>query len=64
MTGSLDRQLEISTRKRALELGFEVTVVEDACRAVNVLAGDGERALEEMKEKGAKVTKSDEVIKG
>ena len=36
----------------ALREGFEVIVVEDAIRAVNVNHGDGERALEEMRERG------------
>jgi nicotinamidase/pyrazinamidase len=38
--------------------GFEVTVVTDAIRAVDVNPGDGERALEEMKEAGAKLARS------
>jgi nicotinamidase/pyrazinamidase len=42
----------------ALDLGFETTVIGDACRAVNVRAGDGARAIDDMVEKGAKVTTS------
>jgi nicotinamidase/pyrazinamidase len=37
----------------ARRLGLEVTVVEDAIRAVNVEPGDGERALETMRAAGA-----------
>jgi nicotinamidase/pyrazinamidase len=44
------------------KLGFDVTVVEDAIRAVDVEPGDGERALEEMREAGAGVATSDEVL--
>jgi nicotinamidase/pyrazinamidase len=46
----------------ALRLGFDTTVVADACRAVNVNAGDGERALEEMRSAGAHITTSEEII--
>jgi nicotinamidase/pyrazinamidase len=44
--------------------GFDVTVVEDAVRAVEVNEGDGERALRDMREAGAKVASSDEVLTG
>jgi nicotinamidase/pyrazinamidase len=37
----------------ALTAGFEVHVIEDATRAVNVTPGDGQRALEEMRTQGA-----------
>jgi nicotinamidase/pyrazinamidase len=37
----------------ALKLGFEVHVIRDGTRAVNVQPGDGDRALEEMSEAGA-----------
>jgi nicotinamidase/pyrazinamidase len=46
----------------ACELGFDTTVITDAIRAVNVDPGDGERALEEMKEAGARVATSDQVL--
>lgn len=39
----------------ALRLGFEVTVVRDAIRAVNLTKGDGDRALEAMRSAGATV---------
>jgi nicotinamidase/pyrazinamidase len=42
--------------------GFEVVVVEDAIRAVDVNEGDGKRALEEMRRAGADVATSDEVL--
>lgn len=45
----------------ALREGFQVTVVEDAIGAVDVQPGDGERALAEMREAGATVTRSDEI---
>jgi nicotinamidase/pyrazinamidase len=42
--------------------GFEVTVVEDAVRAVEVTPGDGDRAFGEMRDAGARVATSDEVL--
>jgi nicotinamidase/pyrazinamidase len=42
----------------ALDLGFDVTVVTDGCRAVNVQPGDGDSALADMVAKGAKVETS------
>ena len=47
----------------ARRLGFEVTVIEDATRAVNVEPGDGERALEEMNAAGARLVLADEVAR-
>ena len=41
--------------------GFDTTVVTDAIRAVDVEPGDGERALEDMKEAGAKLATSREL---
>jgi nicotinamidase/pyrazinamidase len=46
----------------AVREGFDVTVVSDAVRAVDVEPGDGERALEEMRGAGAKVAGSDELL--
>ena len=43
----------------ALREGFAVDVVEDGVGAVDVRPGDGERALAEMREAGAGVTRSD-----
>jgi nicotinamidase/pyrazinamidase len=42
--------------------GFDVTVVEDAIRAVNLDPGDGERAIEDMKEAGVKLVSSDQLL--
>lgn len=41
----------------ALDLGFHVSVIRDACRAI----GDEERALEQMFLKGAKIIQSSEI---
>ena len=46
----------------ALREGFEVVLVEDATRPVNVEAGDGDRAVEEMREAGATVASAEEVL--
>jgi nicotinamidase/pyrazinamidase len=43
-------------------LGFDVTVVEDAVRGVEVKPGDSERALEEMERAGAAISSSREVL--
>jgi nicotinamidase/pyrazinamidase len=43
----------------ALRLGYEVYLVEDAVRAVNVNPDDGENALAEMQTAGAKLIHSD-----
>jgi nicotinamidase/pyrazinamidase len=45
----------------ALRLGFEVVVLEDGVRAVDVKPGDGERALDEMRRAGARLARSDEL---
>jgi len=39
----------------ARRLGFEVTVIRDAIRAVDLQPGDGDRALQEMQEAGARI---------
>jgi nicotinamidase/pyrazinamidase len=44
--------------------GFEVTVVEDAVRGVDVNPGDSERAFQDMREAGARIATSDEVLAG
>jgi nicotinamidase/pyrazinamidase len=46
----------------ACGLGFDVTVVEDAIRAVNVDPGDDRRAIEEMKAAGARFATSSELL--
>lgn len=43
----------------ALKNGFRVKALTDAMRPVEVNPGDGERALEEMKEAGAQLVKSE-----
>ena len=45
----------------ALRLGFQVLLLEDAVRAVDVAPGDGERAIEEMRRLGAKITRLESV---
>jgi nicotinamidase/pyrazinamidase len=45
----------------ARQLGFEVTLVEDGCRAVELAPGDGERSIAAMREAGAAVVSSDAV---
>ena len=40
----------------ALKHGFKVKAVEDAMRAVELQPGDGDRAIEEMRAAGAKIT--------
>jgi nicotinamidase/pyrazinamidase len=42
--------------------GFDVVVLEDAIRGVDVERGDSERAVEEMRGAGAVVGRSDEVV--
>ena len=46
----------------ALALGFRTTVVRDACRGVEVNAGDTERAIEEMRDAGARIVESRELL--
>lgn len=45
----------------ALERGFEVLVLRDAIRGVDVQPGDSERALAEMQQKGARLVALEEV---
>jgi nicotinamidase/pyrazinamidase len=51
-----------STVLDARREGFDVTVVEDAVRGVNVEPGDSERALQEMENAGARLATSDEIL--
>lgn len=39
----------------ALHLGYEVYVIEDGCRGVNLSSEDSEKALNEMRDAGAKI---------
>ena len=48
----------------ACKEGFEVTVVKDAVRGVEVNEGDSERAFQDMCEAGARIASSDEVLTG
>lgn len=45
----------------ALDLGFKVWVIRDACRAINLQPGEEERALEKMQKGGAKIINSTEI---
>ncbi len=47
----------------ALQLGYKVYVVTDAIRAVNLQRKDGDRALKEMKKKGAHLRESKRLLK-
>ena len=48
----------LNTVLDARAAGFEVVVLEDAVRAVDVAPGDGERALERMRDAGARLVRS------
>lgn len=50
------------TARDALKNGFEVYLVTDAMRAVNLNENDGEKALQELKNAGAHLISSEEVI--
>ena len=45
----------------AVDLGFQTHVIEDACRGVNLNAGDVSAAIEEMRRAGVDVVNSSEV---
>jgi nicotinamidase-related amidase len=47
----------------AVAEGFDVTLVEDAVRAVDVQPGDGQRAIEEVRDAGARVARSGELLR-
>ena len=48
----------------AVREGFGVTVVKDAIRGIDVRPGDSERAIEEMKQAGADLASSRELLAG
>lgn len=50
-----------ATALDALKEGFEVVVLEDAVRAVDLAPGDGERALAELSAAGARFARLDDV---
>ena len=54
----------LATVLDGLKNGYEVYAITDAMRAVNVNPRDGQKALEEMASKGARLIKSDEILKG
>ena len=45
----------------AVELGFKTFLIEDACRGVNLQAGDVARAVEEMRRAGVAVITSSDI---
>jgi nicotinamidase/pyrazinamidase len=47
-----------ATTLDARELGFETWVIEDGCRAVELAAGDGDRAIAEMRAAGTTIVES------
>lgn len=52
----------LSSVRDALRLGYEVFVLTDAVRAVNVQPGDGDRALAEMRRLGAQCMRFEELV--
>ena len=46
----------------ALRYGFQVYLLQDAVRAVNLQAGDGGKALQSMRENGAEMISSDMIL--
>lgn len=50
-----------NTALDALQEGFETVVLADACRAVDVEPGDGERALRQVERAGGRLAASDEL---
>jgi nicotinamidase/pyrazinamidase len=52
----------LNTVKEAREIGLDIYVLTDAVRAVDVNPGDGEKALEEMKKKGAKLITTENLV--
>jgi nicotinamidase/pyrazinamidase len=48
----------------AVDLGFRTTLVEDACRAVDLTPGDAGRAVQEMRRRGVLVMKAGDITEG
>jgi nicotinamidase/pyrazinamidase len=46
----------------ALTLSFSAIVIQDACRGVNLQAGDSQKALEEIEKAGAKIVESHAIL--
>jgi nicotinamidase/pyrazinamidase len=53
----------LATVLDGLNYGFETFVVTDACRAVNVLPGDDQRAFDQMEEAGARLITSEQLLR-
>lgn len=51
-----------ATALDALQLGFEVTLIVDGCRAVDLQPGDGARAIAEMRAAGVALVKSADLL--
>ena len=51
----------LNTVRDAVRIGFEIVVLADAVRAVDVKAGDGKRAIEEMRRLGAQFVEAGQV---
>jgi nicotinamidase/pyrazinamidase len=51
-----------ATALDAREAGLDVTVLEDAVRAVNLEPGDGQRALEEMTDRGVQLSSVERLL--
>lgn len=49
----------LNTAKDALRLGYAVTLLLDAIRAIDAKPGDGERAIEELQRRGARLYRDD-----
>lgn len=52
----------LATALDAIKRGFKVILLLDACRAVDIKPGDGERAIEEMKKAGVIISDSASVL--
>ena len=48
----------------ACRLGFKVYVIQDACRAVNLLPDDGQKALDELRSAGVDILNSEGLLMG
>ena len=51
-----------ATALDAVRKGFKTYLILDACRAVNLNPGDGDRAVEEMRNAGVIITTSTEAM--
>lgn len=61
LTGLATDYCVLFTALDALDLGFSVSVATDGVRAVDAAQGDGERALERMRDAGCRLVLSSEV---